>query len=306
MAFVFNGAGGSFQSFYMLHGPFTTISDIPNGYSEDEYYGAISLWHRRTPSAPEEPAPEADYTNSVGGTMIAISAGTFDMGCTPGQEASGDCEAHEYPVHTVTLTRDFYVGETEVTQDQWQAVMGSNPSHFSGCGGECPVEWINWQESVEFANALSILEGRTPAYTVDGSDYTLNIDADGYRLPTEAEWEYTARCGEDLLYAGSNDINDVENGGPNSVGLMAPNACGTYDMSGNVWEWTWDWYDSGYYSVSASVDPINLTGSWRVFRGGSWSSADSTLRVSERGRQPDTDTDGRGNNVGLRLFRTAP
>ena len=119
--------------------------------------------------------------------MIPIDAGSFEMGCTEGQSG---CESDESPVHTVHLTRDFYMAETEVTQAQWESVMGSNPSANLWCGESCPVESVSWGQAIAFANTLSELEGLTPAYAENDETYSLDLDADGYRLPTEAEWEF--------------------------------------------------------------------------------------------------------------------
>jgi formylglycine-generating enzyme required for sulfatase activity len=267
-----------------------------------------------TTFCPEVSPPEGDYTNSVGGNMIAISAGTFDMGCTAAHDATGYCGGEDYPVHSVTLTHDFYMGETEVTQGEYQAITGSNPSSFLGCGSDCPVEYVSWHEVAEYANALSVAEGLTECFDCSsGTCSTTNspYTCDGYRLPTEAEWEYAARAGTDYVYAGSDTIDDVawynSNSGSSThpVAQKHPNDWGLYDMSGNVWEWTWDWMDSEYYSGGAMTDPVGPgSGSNRVNRGGSWSSGGpENSRVSDRhGRGPDD----RHYYLGFRLARTVP
>ena len=246
--------------------------------------------------------------------MLLISAGTFDMGCTTAQQADGNCGSDESPVHSVTLTHDFYMGETEVTQGEYQAVMGSNPSDFSNCGSTCPVEYVSWHEMAEYANALSLLDGLTECFHCsNGSCSTPNspYTCDGYRLPTEAEWEYAARAGTDYVYSGSNTVGDVAWYTSNSsnkthpVAQKLPNDWGLYDMSGNVWEWVWDWYDSGsgYYSSSPSSDPEgHISGSNRAVRGGNYSNQAQNLRVSYRNVKTPTN---RYNGVGLRLTRTA-
>jgi formylglycine-generating enzyme required for sulfatase activity len=254
----------------------------------------------------------ATITHPGGGDMILLSAGTFDMGCTAAQQADGNCLSRESPVHTVTLTHDFYMGETEVTQGEYQSVMGSNPSSFSSCGSTCPVEDITWHEMAEYANALSVLDGLTECFTcTSGSCTTPNspYTCDGYRLPTEAEWEYVARAGTDYFYAGSDIIGDVawytsnSSGATHPVAQKDPNDWGLYDMSGNVYEWTWDWYDSGYYSSSPSSDPEGPTsGSSRVRRGGGYGSNARYLRVSFRHYATPSYRSG---NISLRLTRTA-
>jgi formylglycine-generating enzyme required for sulfatase activity len=234
-----------------------------------------------------------DYVADHGGTMIKIEAQTFEMGCTAGMSS---CSSDESPAHDVTLTNDFYIGETEVTQGEYEGMMGTNPSWFSSCGADCPVERVSWHESAAFANAVSDSEGLEQCYTCTGSgtstDCSIAVEpysCGGYRLPTEAEWEAAARCGEDTLYAGSTLIGDVAWYGSNSgstthpVATKASNACGLYDMTGNVWEWTQDWYSSSYYSSSPGTDPVGATsGDYRVFRGGSWNIIDGDNDVVYR------------------------
>jgi sulfatase modifying factor 1 len=251
-------------------------------------------------------------THPGGGEMILIPAGTFDMGCTTAQQATGYCASPESPVHSVTLTHDFYMGETEVTQGEYQAVMGTNPSYFSSCGSTCPVEYITWHEMAEYANALSVADGLTECFTcTNGSCTTPNspYTCDGYRLPTEAEWEYAARAGTDYVYAGSNTLGDVAWYSSNAssqthpVAQKLPNDWGLYDMTGNVWEWVWDWYDSSYYSSSPSSDPEGATSaSYRVFRGGCLNNGASLARVAVR---YGGTWSGRYDSIGFRLSRTA-
>jgi len=263
-------------------------------------------------SLTDDPGPE--YTAAHGGTMIKIDAQTFEMGCTAGMS---DCFSPEEPAHFVTLTNDFYIGETEVTQGEYEVMMGTNPSYFSSCGDDCPVEQVSWHMSAAFANAVSDSEGLEQCYTCTGSgastDCSIAVEpysCGGYRLPTEAEWEAAARCGEDTLYAGSTEIDDVawyrDNSGEvtNWVGLLEPNACGLYDMSGNVYEWSQDWYSSSYYSSSPSTDPIGTTsGTQRVLRSGSWNVSPPHVRVALRFKQTPTYPTGQ---YGLRLVRTSP
>ena len=188
--------------------------------------------------------------NGVAFNMVKVSGGTFQMGATSEQGSYVDSD--EQPVHQVTLS-DYYIGETEVTQELWQAVMGSNPSKFTG-SGLLPVEKVSWDDCQTFITKLNV-----------------------FRLPTEAEWEFAARGGnssQGYKYSGSNNIDDVawytnnSNSKTHEVGTKAPNELGIYDMSGNVWEWCQDW--DGSYSSSAQTNPTGPTsGAERVYRGGS-------------------------------------
>lgn len=200
-------------------------------------------------------------------SMVLVEGGTFQMGAT--SEQGSNAEANEKPVHSVTLS-DFYIGKYEVTQGLWKAVMGSNPSYCAG-DDNLPVERVSWQDVQNFIKKLNQLTDRT------------------YRLPTEAEWEYAARGGnqsQGYKYAGGNSIDKVAWYRGNSankthpVGQKQPNELGLYDMSGNVWEWCQDWY--GSYESSAQTNPTGPTlGSDRVLRGGSYVS-DADCRVSSR------------------------
>ena len=222
----------------------------------------------------DEPDPDPDKfvnrvveANGVEIEMIAVEGGTFTMGAT--SEQGSDADDDESPTHSVTLS-GFYIGKTEVTQAQWKAVMGSNPSSFKG--DEMPVENVSWNDCQTFITKLNQLTGKK------------------FRLPTEAEWEYAARGGKSskgYKYAGSNYATDVAWYGSNSgdkthpVGTKQANELGLYDMSGNVWEWCQDWYDS--YSSSAQTNPTGpSSGSARVGRGGSWGNVAWYCRVSIR------------------------
>lgn len=200
--------------------------------------------------------------------MVKVSGGTFQMGAT--SEQGSDAYSYEKPVHQVTLS-DYYIGETEVTQELWQAVMGSNPSYFN-TSNQLPVEQVSWNDCQTFISKLNELTGKQ------------------FRLPTEAEWEYAARGGNKsngYKYSGSNDIGVVawysENSGytTHNVGTKAPNELGLFDMTGNVWEWCQDWY--GSYSSSAQTNPTGpSSGSSRVNRGGGWYDDARDCRVSNR------------------------
>ncbi len=255
----------------------------------------------------------ADGSAEYNGVLELIEAQTFDMGCTAGQAST--CASDEYPVTTVTLTGDFYIGLTEVTQGEYTAVMGDNPSASEGCGDDCPVENVSWYEAAAFANAVSDIEGLTHCYSCSGSGADVECDeamspydCDGYRLPTEAEWEAAARCGEDLLYAGSVELDvvgwyyDNSEGTPHFYGEKEANACGLYDMSGNVWEWVADWYE--LYHGGAEEDPTGPSyGDYRVYRGGSWAHGDAAARITYRDGDYAPGT--RYPAVGFRLARSA-
>jgi formylglycine-generating enzyme required for sulfatase activity len=219
--------------------------------------------------------------------MVRVPAGSFTMGSTKG-------DSDEQPVHTVRLSRSFWMGESEVTQGLWQEVMGSNPSYFSSCGSDCPVEKVSWYDVVSFANALSRSAGLEECYEIRGTNvsWPRGLNCGGYRLPTEAEWEYAARAGQDFEYAGSNNLDEVawydgnSGGETHPVGQKRPNAWGLYDMSGNVFEWVNDWYDDEYYSSKSHNDPYGPESSVnrvnRVLRGGSWSYGARDARVAVR------------------------
>jgi formylglycine-generating enzyme required for sulfatase activity/tRNA A-37 threonylcarbamoyl transferase component Bud32 len=204
---------------------------------------------------------------NVGIQMVLVRGGTFTMGCT--SEQGSDCDSDETPTHSVTVN-DFYIGKYEVTQAQWQAVMGSNPSYFKG--DNLPVETVSWNDVQEFIRKLNAQTGKT------------------YRLPTEAEWEYAARGGAQsrgYRYSGSNTVGNVAWYSGNSgntthpAGQKLPNELGLYDMSGNVWEWCSDRY--GAYSSSSQTNPSGpSSGSYRVFRGGCWNYDAQSARVPFR------------------------
>ena len=219
--------------------------------------------------------------NGVSFEMVRVEGGTFRMGATSEQE--DDADSDEKPVHSVTLS-SYYIGKTEVTQALWQAVMGSNPSAFQGA--DLPVECVSWNDCQEFIQKLNRLTGRN------------------FRLPTEAEWEFACRGGNKsngYKYSGSNDIDNVAwydgYSGAHPVGTKAPNELGIYDMSGNVWEWCSDWYAD--YTSYSQTDPTGpQSGSFRVYRGGSWYFNARYCRSSGRGGSDPSD---RSNILGLRL-----
>lgn len=214
------------------------------------------------------------------GNMVHVEGGTFSMG-------SSDGDSDEKPIHQVTLSA-FSIGRYEVTQEEWQAVMGSNPSFFNGTN--LPVERVSWNDCQTFIHRLNQMTGMS------------------FRLPTEAEWEFAARGGNKSLhykYSGSDEISSVAwywgNSGSKThpVGQKSPNELGIYDMSGNVWEWCVDWYGRKFYKRSPLSNPNGpAEGSYRVGRGGGWSSNAGGCRVSNRGSDSPAD---RNDGIGLRL-----
>ncbi len=225
--------------------------------------------------------------------MIKVDGGTFMMGATSSRSRNSlsnydsDASSDESPVHSVRLS-DFSIGKYEVTQEEWEAVMGNNPSKFKGANK--PVERVSWNDCQEFIKKLNLLTGLQ------------------FRLPTEAEWEYAARGGNKYRgykYSGSNTIGDVAWYWYNSsetthqVGTKRPNELGLYDMSGNVMEWCSDWYSDSYYSSSPTTNPTGpTTGSYRVYRGGSWRNDAQGCRVSFRYY---SSPDYRNYDIGFRL-----
>ncbi len=224
----------------------------------------------------------------TGMEFVFVKGGCFEMGDT-----FGDGYSYEKPVHDVCVS-DFYMGKYEVTQGQWEVIMGDNPSYFKNCGDNCPVENVSWYEVQEFIERLNSKSGKK------------------YRLPTEAEWEYAARSGgKREKYAGTNSDADlgsyawyIMNSGSKThpVGQKQPNGLGLYDMSGNVWEWVSDRYDQNYYKNSPRNNPKGpSSGSYRVLRGGSWSGVPNAIRASYRF---DINPSTRNYNYGFRLLRT--
>lgn len=277
------------------------------------------------------------YTMTIPAGWAFIPAGSFVMGSPAGESGRDDDEG---PQTRVTISRPFLLKATEVTQGEWKAVMGSNPSNFSSCGDDCPVEQVTWNDAVEYCNKLSKKENLDQCYDKSGDSYMFRgVSCRGYRLPTEAEWEYAARAGTTTaLYTGGLTIKNTNNGpeldpiawyggnsgvsysggadcsgwsdkqysssscGPHPVGKKRPNAWGLYDMLGNVWEWCSDWKDG--YSGGSVTDPTGpSTGSTRVFRGGSWGYVAGVVRAACRSNNAPG---GRYDYLGLRPARSLP
>jgi len=246
-----------------------------------------SSTNRSTPSSASTGMSQAQrdrVLSELEANMVWVEGGTFTMGAT--SEQGRDAYSGEKPAHQVTLS-GFYICKYEVTQELWQAVMGSNPSEFHGNLNR-PVERVSWNDSQEFIDKLNRLTSKR------------------YRLPTEAEWEYAARGGNrsrGYKYSGSDNQGSVawytDNSGSTThpVGLKSPNELGLYDMSGNVWEWCADWY--GSYSSGSQINPVGpSSGSYRVIRGGCWFYYAWSCRVSHRRGIAPTY---RHSSLGLRL-----
>ena len=293
------GKGSRITHRYAVSGRYTIVITLRN-------VGGV-VTERRVVDVVTAGVPNA-FTNSIGMKFVLVGKGSFMMGSPDSdKEASSD----EKPQHRVNITKDFYVGQYEVTQGEWEAVMGSNPSHFKGANR--PVESVSWEDAQAFIQKLNEREGT-------GS----------YRLLTEAEWEYSARAGSSTKYSFGDDpsqlcqygnvadekaketnsswtvasCNDGVGAETAAVGRYRPNAWGLYDMHGNVWEWVQDWYQGDYYKNSPSSDPLNLTknsNTYRVLRGGSWGNAPQNLRAALRsGDDPSL----RYNFIGFRLAKT--
>ena len=233
-----------------------------------------------------------EITNSIGMQLVLIPAGEFSMGDTASHSGFDD----ERPQHRVTITKPFYMGAHEVTQKEYAAVMGNNPSFFKG--DDRPVESVSWNDAVEFCRKLGVQENVV------------------YRLPTEAEWEFACRAGSSTSWHFGDDANmltdyawsdDTADGTTREVGQLKPNGFGLFDFNGNVAEWCSDWYSFVYYSKSSPADPQGPNdsnakglGNAKVVRGGSWDSTAATCRAAYRGSNLMTDGNSR---TGFRVVR---
>ncbi|MFA5498259.1 MAG: formylglycine-generating enzyme family protein [Candidatus Cloacimonadia bacterium] len=256
-----------------------------SGYKSTEQKFTVKKDERLTKSVYLEEGSD------VSQNFVLVEGGSFQMGSNDGRD-------NEKPIHTVTIN-SFFINKYELTQKEWIEVMGSNPSNWKG--DNLPVERVSWYNVIDYCNKRSVKEGLTPCYSISGNTkpsnwssgtIVCNWNANGYRLPTEAEWEYAARGGKkskSYKYSGSNNLGDVgwyrDNSGSKThpVGEKKPNELGIYDMSGNVYEWCWDWYNGSYYSNSPQSNPKGPeSGSYRVIRGGSYYSYDDNCTVSIR------------------------
>lgn len=254
--------------------------------------------------------------------FVLISGGIFEMG-SPDTEA---WRSEDETQHIVTVS-DFYMSMYEVTQAEYTEVIGSNPSSFSG--DMLPVETVSWLDAIRYCNARSELEGLQPAYSIEGQTVTWNRSADGYRLPTEAEWEYACRAGTTTPFHTENSISaeeanyyghypyEIENNYFSQSNLdtkpgeyrqttvdvssFSPNGWGLYNMHGNVGEWVWDYY--GAYSAKEQNNPTGPeTGTLRIYRGGGWNDFAKNMRSAYRAAMAE---DKSSFNIGIRLVRNA-
>jgi formylglycine-generating enzyme required for sulfatase activity len=254
-------------------------------------------------------------TQGSSGDFVLIKGGTFIMGSPTGESERGTDETQ----HRVTVS-DYYIAKFPVTQREYTQLMGDNPSEFKG--DNLPVETVSWFDAVRFCNARSTLEGLTPAYTINGETVTWNRNANGYRLPTEAEWEYACRAGTTTPFNIGSNITDKDanchnhygynnnssgrvtggyRGRTTPVNSYRANSWGLFDMHGNVADWCWDLY--GEYDVGAQTNPAGpVTGTLRVNRGGGWNDFPKHIRSAYRAATPP---DNSSFNLGFRLARNA-
>ena len=243
--------------------------------------------------------------------FVLIKRGTFVMGSPPSEAGREKDETQ----HRVTVSA-FTMGRYEVTQREYREVMGSNPSQFKG--DDLPVENVTWFEAVRYCNARSMKEGLKPAYAIQGENVSWDRSSAGYRLPTEAEWEYACRAGttspfgtganittDQANYYGTYPYENLPRGEyrQKTIPVMsfAPNPWGLHNMHGNVWEWCWDWY--GSYAGGDQADPAGASsGTYRVYRGGGWNDFGRHLRCAYRATSPPSN---RAGNLGFRLVRNA-
>ena len=323
-SFPFNFEGFEEGTYYIQHlssnDEITTFLDIGDNIANIQ--GCHDFSNRITITAIKEGNCDISIPE-----MIFVEGGTFRMGCNEDKEST--CDSDEFPNHEVEVN-SFYLGTFEVTQQDWINVFGENPSEFQECGNLCPVEMVTWYHAAVYCNRLSEMAGLTPCYYRNagftnvygklGNQWTTplpnsgsvfwNTSADGYRLPTEAEWEFAARGGNlsnGFVYAGSDNLDlvgwfsDNSDATPHEVGQKMANELGFFDITGNVWEWCWDLKDDTYYESSPNCSPTGpQSGEYRIQRGGCWNRTMQLQRISNRGQNfPNLTT----NNYGLRLAR---
>ena len=325
---AFGGCGGLAKVYYD-GADITAWNSITLGSGNDSLVSAARYYY--SDSMPGTSATHWRWVNGKAALWTSIievvwippAVSPFIMG------SSDSLDSFASPPHHVTLTRGFYIGIYEVTQEQYLSVTGTNPSYFYSApfAGDIqakrPVDTVTWYNAVEFCNLLSQREGLTPVYIIDKSQpdpnnsntydpnkwiVYMNITANGYRLPTETEWEYACRAGTTTAYYTGDAIDGStgwyfsnSNDLTHEVGRKSPNAWGLYDMHGNVWEWCWDWY--GSYLSGAQTNPMGAgSGEFRVIRGGSCSYSMDGLRSAYRyGYYPHIGV--REDFIGFRVVR---
>jgi formylglycine-generating enzyme required for sulfatase activity len=254
----------------------------------------------------QQRSAERFVVHGIDFTLVHITPGEYIVGSLKGTGSRA-----EHPQHLVQFTKRYGIGVHAVTQELWEAVTGSNPS-LNQTKLDCrrhPVENISWHDAVGFCNALSEYCGLKPAYRFRRSTVLCDFRASGFRLPTEHEWEVAARAGTHLRYAGGDVSDDVawhrgnSDSATQAVGQKTANSWGLYDMSGNVWEWCWDWHDADAYRSTQMTDPQGPDyGALRVFRGGGYFDSESFSRVTFR--YQDFVASRRSGDLGFRLTRT--
>lgn len=225
--------------------------------------------------------------------MIKIEGGTFMMGS---KDADLTADTDEQKEHSVSLNT-FEISKFEVTVWEWKKYVKAKKMKMPkapkwGWQDQLPMNNITWEEAINYCNWLSTINGYQPAYSKQGPFYTCNFEANGFRLPTEAEWEFAAKGGsksKGYKYSGGNDLDVVSwnksnsKGQPHTVGTKMPNELGVYDMTGNVWEWCWDWYNKDYYKTETNNNPKGPEmGEKKTVRGGSWDSQPNYCRPANR------------------------
>ncbi|TGD58064.1 formylglycine-generating enzyme family protein [Flavobacterium humi] len=225
--------------------------------------------------------------------MVKVEGGTYQMGS---KDDNRNAETDEQKQHEVKVN-SFEINKLEVSVWEWKEYCKKTKRKLPatpvwGWHDNYPITNVTWFEAVNYCNWLSKQDGLKPAYSVNGPNYACDFNASGYRLPTEAEWEFAAKGGtksKGYVFAGSNDSEELawfiknSNKSPHSVGTKLPNELGIYDMNGNVWEWCWDWYNKEYYKIEDGNNPKGpLRGEKKSVRGGSWDSQENYLRTANR------------------------